>query len=47
MTDKPQPILAAAIEHMREWEREQAINGPVTGEQLDGIGLAIAEHESF
>lgn len=44
---KPEATLAAAIEHMREWETEQAIDGPVTQEQLDGIGFAIAELESF
>jgi hypothetical protein len=41
MTDKTDTSLAEAIEHMNEWATEQAIDGPITQEDLDGIRMAI------
>lgn len=35
--------LAQAIEHMNEWATEQALDGPITQAELDGIKLAIEE----
>lgn len=46
-TDSQTTTLAAAIEHMNEWATEQAIDGPITQEELDGIRLAIAELDRF
>ena len=39
--------LTAAIQHMKEWSRAMAIDGPVTQDELDGIQSAIAELERF
>jgi len=45
--DQTHTTIAAIIEHMDEWAREQAIDGPITPEELDGILMAVEELKRF
>jgi hypothetical protein len=42
-----EPTITATIEHMDEWAREQAIDGQIKPDELDGILMAVEELKRF